>query len=93
MKAILSKETYTIKLDAEAIKAIRFVRGFTTDLRITLKHANKESLWHWLDDNRLDLFGTDMMNIRPTATDENWDKYETMLNDVVRQIVDGRGRI
>ena len=56
MKASVDKNNFKITLDNEAIKAIRFCNGFTTDLRIKLTNANRNSLWHWLDQNALGIF-------------------------------------
>lgn len=87
MKATVDKENWKIELDNDAIKAIRFVNGFNTDLRISLKGINEKSLWFYLSDNEIPLFGTCMMDLHPDPTSKDWDKYGKMLNDVVRQIV------
>ena len=88
MKAVVDKKNFKITLDNEAIKAIRFCNGFTTDLRIKLTNANRNSLWHWLDQNALGIFGMDFVHystIQPT--DDDWHKYEVMLKNVVRQVI------
>ena len=86
MKAVLDSERYTITLDNEAIKAIRFVRGLNTDLRVKLT-ASRRIMWEWLDENGVNLFGSDFIFIRKDPTDPEWKKYEYMLNNVVSQIM------
>jgi hypothetical protein len=88
MKAVVDKKNFKITLDNEAIKAIRFVYGLSLDLRCKLTAVDKHSLWSWLDDNGIRIFGMDFVKystIQPT--DDDWNKYERMLNDVVRQIL------
>lgn len=88
MKATVDKKNFKITLDNEAIKAIRFVNGFTTDLRVKLTNANKDSLWLWINNNALGIFGMDFVHystIQPT--DDDWHKYEVMLKNVVRQVL------
>lgn len=87
MKATVNKENYRITLDDEAVKAIRFCTGFTTDLRTSLSHASKDSLWNWISSNEINLFGSDMLELHVDVTDPNWNKYDKMLMDVVRQVV------
>lgn len=88
MKAIINKENWTIELDNEAIKAIRFCSGFPTDLRIKLTKANKDMMYDWIEQNKLGLFGVDFMDLCVPADDENWHKYERMLWNVVNQVID-----
>ncbi len=87
MKSLVIKETWTIKLDNEAIKAIRFCNGFTTDLRIPLKGINKSALYDWIEANKLGLFGIDFLDLCVSSTDANWNKYEKMIKNVVSQVV------
>lgn len=87
MKAIINKKEMKITLDNEAVKAIRFVKGFDTNLRVSLKGINKDCLWWWLADNGHEIFGIDFLDIKKNATDADWDRYERMLNDVVRQVI------
>jgi hypothetical protein len=86
MKANFNRENWTANLDNEAVKAIRFVLGFNTDLRVRLTTANKESLFSWIQDNEIGIFGFTMPP-RPDPTSDEWDKYERMIKNVVRQIV------
>lgn len=85
MKANFNRETWTAKLDGDAIKAIRFVLGFNTDLRVRLKTANKDSLYTWIKNNEIGIFGYDIVPT-PDPTSNEWDKYERMIKSVVRQI-------
>lgn len=87
MKRTFDKNTYKIELDNEAVKAIRFVKGFNPSLRVSLKGISEESLYWWLDANRFELFGLEFGLSKPEATDEAYNKYERCLKDVVRQIV------
>ena len=87
MKATVDKEKWTITLDNEAIKAIRFVNGFNTNLKTSLKGINEESLWWYLSKNEIALFGTCMIKMHPDPLSDEWDKYNRMINGVVRQIV------
>lgn len=88
MKAIIDKENWTIKLDNEAIKAIRFCLGFTTDLRIKLTQANKSMLYDWIEQNKYGLFGISDYNfLNVSFDDDNWHKYERMLWNVVNQVI------
>ena len=85
MKAVVDKENWKITLDNEAIKAIRFCYGVNTDLRVRLG-IPKDRLWSWIYDNRYGLFGDVMAEMNPTYKDDDWDKFERMLNNVVKQI-------
>lgn len=86
MKAIVDKKNWKITLDNEAVKAIRFCYGVNTNLRISLKNINREHLWYWIRENKYRLFGSGMADLLPIA-DENWSKYESMIDDVITQIV------
>lgn len=86
MKANFNRETWTAQLDNEAVKAIRFVLGFNTDLRVKLTTANKRSLYSWIETNGIGIFGIDFVPTPNPATDE-YDKYERMIQNVVRQVV------
>ena len=86
MKVTLDQKNYRITLDNEAIKAIRFCTGYNPDLRIKLNGLNKSSLWYWIDENRFGVLGWAAGCMKPSPTSNDWDKYERMLNDVVRQI-------
>ena len=85
MKANYNRDKWTAKLDNEAIKAIRFVNGFNTDLRVKLMTINKSALFDWIQDNEVGIFGMDI-SPRPDSTDDAWDRYEGMLWRVVDQI-------
>ena len=87
MKAIVDKKNYKITLDKEAIKAIRFCIGANTDLRRKITTWNKNSLWYWLQANGTGLFGLSFCDLQPDPTSPEWYKYEKMLNDVVRQVL------
>lgn len=87
MKANVDKNNFKITLDSEAIKAIRFCNGFTTDLRIPLKGVNKSALYDWIETNKLGLFGFDFLDLCVPVTDDNWNKYEKMINNVVSQVI------
>lgn len=86
MKATF-KSNWKIELDNEAIKAIRFVRGFNTDLRVSLRGINRSALSDWITENEINLFGTQMLDKHPDPTSPDYDKYERMINDVVNQII------
>lgn len=86
MKANFNREKWTADLDNEAIKAIRFVLGFNTDLRVSLTTANKNSLYSWIENNGIGIFGFDFVPMPDPASDE-WDKYNRMIKNIVRQIV------
>ena len=86
MKAKVDSKNWKITLDNEAVKAIRFCYGVNTNLR---KHLDipRDDLWYWIDQNRFGLFGSVMSDLKPHPTSDDWDKYESMINDVVFQIV------
>ena len=91
MKATLNKETYTATLDKEAIKAIRFVLGFKTDLRVKLRGVNKESIFEWIEENEHGIFGTDIIDLKwKKMPSPEYDKYIRMIDRVVHQIIEGR---
>lgn len=87
MKAIVNKKKWTIELDNEAIKAIRFCAGFNPDLRITLSKSAKGALYDWIETNKLKLFGLDFMDLCVTYESDDWDKYERMIKNVVNQVI------
>lgn len=81
MKAIY----HTGYIDNEAIKAIRFVMGFNTNLRVSLPNADKDAIWRFLDEHRYGIFGSGIEKPDPTSIE--WETYETRLNEFVRKIV------
>jgi hypothetical protein len=83
MKANFKRETWTAEFDNEAVKAIRFVLGFNTDLRVSLTTANRDSLYTWIKNNEIGIFGFDIVPA-PDPTSNEWDKYERMIKSVVR---------
>ena len=88
MKATVDTKNFKITLDNEAIRAIRFVYGLPTDLRCKLDHVDKGMLWDWINNNGLGIFGNDYIEFsKIQATDDNWDKFEKMLYNVVEQIL------
>ena len=87
MNAKVNKEKWTIELDNEAIKAIRFCNGFTTDLRVVLSKADKSALYDWIETNKLGLFGLDFIDLCVPADSDDWNKYERMIKNVVNQVV------
>ena len=87
MVANVNKDKWKITLDNEAVKAIRFCLGFNTDLRRSLNGVDKDSIWYWVQNNKIGSFGHSMLDLSPDPTDDDWYKYEAMLNDVVRQII------
>ena len=83
MKYTIDKNTWKITLDNEAVKAIRFCRGFNTDLRVSLTEINKDCLFWWLYNERYPLFGAcNMMDFDNSGAD-----FEKIFNDVVSQII------
>ncbi len=86
MKAEFINE-WKIELDNEAVKAIRFVNGFNTDLRVSLSGIDKMELWRWITNNEISLFGTKILDRHPELTDPAYEKYERMIDDVVLQII------
>ena len=89
MKVTVDEKNYRIKLDNEAIRAIRFVKGYNPDLRVKIKLATRRSsFWDWIDENRFGLLGVNVGFMKPNdTTSENWDKYEKMIYDVVDQVI------
>lgn len=87
MKVTIDEKNYRIKLDNEAIRAIRFVKGYNPDLRVKLKLANRSSLWNFIDENRYGLLGVNVGFMKPDATSDNWSRYEKMIYDVVDQVI------
>lgn len=88
MKAIVNKKNWTIELDNEAIKAIRFCLGYPTDLRIKLENADRNHIDSWIEENKLGLFGLENTEILLTSYDsDDWNKYERMIKNVVNQII------
>ena len=86
MKYAINKMTWKITLDNEAVKAVRFCRGFNTDLRVSLKYINRDSLFWWIYNERYNLFGIDMLDF-DRAVNDGKVNFETVFDDVVRQIV------
>lgn len=86
-KVKIDDEKFRIVLDNEAIRAIRFVKGYNPDLRVKLNRACRSSFWDWIDENRYGLLGVDVGFMKPDATSDDWDKYEKMIYDVVDQVI------
>ena len=89
MKAFADLDKKEITLDNEAKKAIRFVLGYNTDLRVSLSAVNPiaiETIWRFLDDNRYSIFGSDFGFSKPDATSEKWDSYESLLTKAAHYI-------
>lgn len=85
MKATVNAKNFTAELDNEAIKAIRFCTGFNTDLRVSLD-AKNDSLWHFVDKFGVKIFGMNWLDVIRSAEDTEWDRYEKLVNNIVRQI-------
>ena len=85
MVANFDRKKWKADLDNEAIKAIRFVNGFNTDLRHNL-NVNRSALFDWLQDNEIGLFGEDITP-RPDPTSDEWYYYEKMMWRVVDLIM------
>lgn len=87
--------TWKFELDNEAVKAIRFVMGYNTNLRVSLGSSTslKEStqtrsrIWDFIDANLAGITSIDFMLSRPNAQDPDWDKYERCLNDMAQQVM------
>lgn len=75
----------------EMIKAVRLVNGYNPDLRVRLTAINRDSLWRWLRDNRLGIFGLDFYTAEPAAASDEWDAMNRDLNAAVAAIIEGRG--
>lgn len=73
----------------EMIRAIRMVNGFNSDLRVRLNGINRSALYDWIDDNRYGIFGCSVH--KPSATSDEWDKYEKMIWRAVNQVISGKG--
>lgn len=73
----------------EMIKAIRLVNGFKPDLRVKLTTANRDSLWHWIDNNRFGIFGMDFGASGPDVTSDEWRAYEMAIWRAVDQVIYG----
>lgn len=86
MQAVV--KNFKLTLDQDAIKAIRFINGLPIDLRVKLNHVNRDMLFTWLQNNALGIFGDDYIPYSQIkATDDDWQKYEIMMNDVISQIL------
>ncbi len=86
MKATVNKEKWTITLDNEAVKAIRFCYGLNTDLRVSIK-VPRGPLFSWIEQNKCGLFGLVMLDMAPQPEDDDWPRYERMIYDVVQQVL------
>lgn len=73
-------------LTKDEIKAIRLISGFTPDLRVKLHNADKDLLWHFIDDNISRLVG---VTDHPHWSDPEFDEWERYINRLVSQVVEG----
>ncbi len=72
------------------IKAIRLVNGWTPDLRIKCDTIYKPSLYDWIEENRIGIFGFSMAII-PDPVTEDYIKYERRIWKAVDAVISGRG--
>lgn len=94
MKATRVSE-WRFELDNEAVKAIRFVMGYNTDLRVSLRVDSvkgatqniRSRIWDFINNNLGNILGIDFMMQKPDVTDEAWNKYESCLNDIANQVI------
>lgn len=80
MKINFDKKTGSVNLDNEAVKAIRFVYGLNTDLRVRLKHIPKDFFYDWIDENKYRIFGIGIM-------DCDSDTQDKIITRTVAQII------
>ena len=79
------------EFDNEAKKAIRFVCGYTTDLRKKLdKKVYREKVYNFLLENRLQIFGSGFWATLPNMVTEEqeYKEMDRFLWDSVRSICD-----
>lgn len=75
----------------EMIKAIRMVKGYTTDLRVNIRAAcRKESLYDWIYENRIGIFGLDMTIVPEVMTPE-WKAFDHRIWEAVEAVITGKG--
>ena len=75
-------------LDKKMIKAIRLVLGLTDDLRVEIKHYDKNAMFSFIDTNRYGIFGMDHeLANKPTYEDDNWDEWERKMWQVVNEVL------
>lgn len=77
----------------EMIRAIRLVNGFNPDLRIVLYGVNRNSLYDWIEANRLGIFGISFYPVKPVVTSLEWDKYDNAILKAVHQVIFGKENI
>ena len=78
---------WDVRLDNEAIKAIRFCLGYNTDLRVSLGKDRNGIVWTFLHENCYRIFGIDFASKRPNVTSPDWYKYDRCLMNVAKQIL------
>ena len=75
-------------MEKKKIKAIRIVLGFTDDLRVKLSYANRESIFNFLDRNRVGLFGLDSeLANKPDPASDEWLNWESKMWKVVDEVI------
>lgn len=75
-------------MDKKKIKAIRIVLGFNDDLRVKLTNANRESIFNFLDRNRVGLFGlTSELANKPDPASDEWLNWESKMWKVVDEVI------
>lgn len=74
-------------LGNKKVKAIRTVLGFNDDLRVSLKHIDKNYIFDFIEKNRVTLLGLDstLINI-PDVTSDEWDKWEREMWKLVNEV-------
>lgn len=76
-------------INKDMIKAIRTVKGWTSDLRKSLTACNKDCLYSWIEENRITVIGPEMA-IKPNPCSDEWDDYERQIWHVVHQVITGK---
>lgn len=84
MKATFSKDKMEVTLSNEAVKAIRFVKGYNTDLRVSLKGIREDILFDWVDNNLIGICSEAALS---GCKSEDIHRYCKMIEHIVDQIV------
>jgi len=85
-KVYFDRKEWNASLDSISIKAIRFMLGYKTDLRVRLNNDVKDVIFNFIQSNEVEIFGPDIAP-RPSVLSDEWEKYESMIWCVVRQVI------
>lgn len=79
-------------LTKEGIKAIRFCRGYTSDLRVKLPLSTSDYLFDFVVQNAVGIYGLQFTDVYPTIPDvasPNWNTFASDIDHAVKQIITG----